>query len=130
MKFFVEVFPPGLMQCPLGRREIGADQVLVDLGEKRGVGVEAVADVGRDAIKTKLAERFEAMSPHDQPKTVASARANYDRLQESSRLDRFRDLGDLLRPQAAHAVRRNHNIADQHRRAPGSGHRPIGISCW
>jgi hypothetical protein len=122
----VQFFPARDVHRPLGRREIGPDQVLVDFYEQRGVGVEVVADDSEYAVEIKRARRFEAMPACDQPKAAAPSRANHNRLQKAAlRPDRFRDLVDLLRPQRPHAVGRNHDVADPHR---FGGFRLLGFS--
>ena len=50
------------MRGALGRREVGTDQVLVDLDELRAIGIGAVEDHGRDGLVSELAHRFEPVA--------------------------------------------------------------------
>jgi hypothetical protein len=85
MELFIEPLTLGLVHGPLGRREIGADQVLVDLREQRGVGVEPVENIRADRRPTALPRGFDPVPAAYQNVAMPAARLapNHDGLQLS-----------------------------------------------
>lgn len=91
----------------LGRRQLGALQVLVDLGEAGivlvGIGGQ---DAGRDDLPVQRAGRLKAVPTGDQMK-AGCGRSQDDRLLESALLHGIRKRRDGVRANLAQAIRQH-----------------------